>query len=96
MFMNYKVTCNNCKQADYINIDKDAYILWDKTNYIISGRKRLDLQWGWQCRCGNSSLLTKQEMDKITDKVNPDPKEISEIIKNLKVEPNTKFTMARA
>jgi hypothetical protein len=92
--MKYKVTCKNCKQSDVIHIEKDSNILWDKNTYIISGRKRLDMNWGWQCLCGANDLLSKQEAREITDKTNPDPQEINQIIKNLEPEAS-RFVMDR-
>lgn len=92
--MKYKVTCKNCKHSDIIHIEQDTNILWDKNTYIISGRKRLDMQWGWQCLCGANDLLSKQETREITDKTNPDPQEINQIIKNLEPE-ESRFVMDR-
>lgn len=92
--MKYKVTCKKCKQSDIIQIEQDTQILWGKNTYIISGRKRLDMQWGWQCLCGNNDLLSIQEEREITDKANPDPIEINQIIKNLEPE-KSKFVMDR-
>lgn len=88
----YKITCGNCKNSDTILI-KDDQIIWGKNEHIISGRKRLDGNWGWQCRCMNSSLLTRQEKDTITDLKSPDPLEIQSVIDNLIVEEDKKFSM---
>lgn len=90
----YKVVCKNCKQSDLIDILEDTKILWDHNTYIVSGRKRLDSQWGWQCLCGNNDILTDQEDRVITDKVNPDPKEIHKVISNLIVQ-KSKFAMEK-
>lgn len=92
--MKYKVTCKNCKQSDVIHIEQDSNILWGKNTYIISGRKRLDMQWGWQCLCSNNDLMTTQELRTITDKTNPDPAEINQILKDLEVE-EPKFVMEK-
>lgn len=87
----YKITCTKCGQSSIIALQGET-ILWDKTKNIISGRKRLDMQWGWQCMCGNNDIMTKQELTSITDKQNPDPKEIEQVIKNL-VPQKSKFDM---
>lgn len=92
--MKYKITCKNCKQSDILHIEQDTNILWDKNTYIISGRKRLDMNWGWQCRCGNNDLLTDQEDRVITDKTNPDSQEINDIIRNLEPQ-EARFVMER-
>lgn len=92
--MKYKITCKNCKQSDIIQIDHDSIIVWGKNTYIISGRKRLDMQWGWQCFCGNNDLLSKQEKRVITDKADPDPQEISQILANIEPQ-KPKFAMEK-
>lgn len=92
----YKVTCKNCKNFNIVPIEeKSRTIKWEGCDRIISGRYRLDNQWGWQCLCGNNSLLTKQEDEYITDKTNPDPKEIAEVINNLVVEKKQLFIMEK-
>lgn len=92
--MKYKITCKNCKQSDIVQIEQDTHIIWGKNTYIISGRKRLDMEWGFQCMCGNNDLLSEQENRVITDKVNPDPQEINQILKNLEPQ-KAKFVMDR-
>jgi hypothetical protein len=92
----YMIQCLQCKQKDEVIIDKANRLLWDDPKSIISGRFRLDDNWGWQCLCGNNSLLTQQEDKFITDKVNPDPVEISDIVKNLVLDKNAKFKMEMA
>lgn len=92
--MKYKVICKQCKASDQITI-ANSKIDWrfSTCNNIISGRLRLDNQFGWQCvGCNNNDLLTKQEEKQITDLVNPDPMEIAAIVRNLKPD-KTKFEM---
>lgn len=80
----YKVTCKKCAGSNVVNIDDNTrQVAWQVTDRIISARFRLDNEWGFQCICGNNSLMTKQEREHITDPVKPDPKEITTIIKNL-------------
>ncbi len=59
---------------------------------IVSGRQRLDGQFGWQCLCGNNTLLSSQEQSEISNKVSPDPKEIKQVVDNLRPEA-TNFIM---
>jgi len=90
----YKVTCSKCSGSNVVGIDETAnQIFWKGCDRIISGRFRLDNNWGWQCVCGNNSLLTKQENEYITDKVNPDPKQIAEVINNLIPDKKVVFEM---
>lgn len=89
---NYKITCKKCQQSTIVGIINEQQLVWNKTITIISGRKRLDGQWGWQCLCGNNDLLTVQENKNITNKQNPDHKEIKQILENLKPD-KPKFAM---
>lgn len=92
----YKVTCRKCKGSNVLAIDdKSHQIFWKGCDRIISGRYRLDNQWGFQCICGSNSLLTKQENEYITDKVNPDPKEIADVVKNLIPDERKLFVMEK-
>lgn len=95
----YQITCPECKATRKIGIVQTAVgdrIDWLENDPdeagIISGRQRLDGNFGWQCLCGNNDLLTAQENKQITNKVEPDPKEIQDVIKNL-VPQQPKFIM---
>lgn len=79
----YKVTCLKCKGSNVVPIADDRSVMWKNDDRIISARFRLDNQWGFQCICGNSSLFTKQEDENIDNKQSPEPKQISDIVKNL-------------
>lgn len=97
------ITCLRCEGERTIQIHQSAAgkrIDWLETQApdpanIISGRERLDGQWGWQCACGNNTLLTSQEARTFTNPVAPTPQEIGEIVNDLKAEPNT-FVMVAA
>lgn len=88
----YKITCLKCKAERQIRISKTAVgkrIDWlesaENANHpIISGRERLDGQWGFECKCGNNDLLTTQEARSFANPAAPEPKEINDIVKNLK------------
>ena len=94
--VNYKVTCKKCKKTSKVGIINDRDVLWNDGGNIISARRRLDGQWGWQCGvCNNNDILTRQEQRAITNKQNPDKKEIADILKNL-IPDKPKFEMERA
>lgn len=93
-YSTYQVKCKKCKKSDKITITSENQILWGDNKNIISGRRRLDSEWGWECLCGNNTILTKQEKTFISDKQNPEPKEISQIVQNLKPEKN-KFDLVK-
>lgn len=88
----YRVICKNCKKGDQIVIDTDNNIYWKPVKNIISGRYRLDMQWGWQCVCGNNDIITEQEQKEISNLAAPDPVDISKVLKNL-VPDKPKFKM---
>ncbi len=82
----YRITCNDCKGFSLIDIQEsnlNRYIIWVDVREVISGRPRLDGYFGWQCKCGNNSLLSDQEDRLIKDKQNPSPKDIIEVTRNL-------------
>ena len=89
----YKVTCKKCSGSNVIAVDdKSHQIFWKGCDRIISGRFRLDNNWGWQCLCQNNDIMTEQEKRMIADPANPKPKELSDIIKDLKPQ-KPKFIM---
>lgn len=91
----FTVTCQKCGKQDEIGLINDSTLVWENNKHIISGRKRLDGEWGFQCvNCGENDLLTEQEQEEIQDKQNPDPKDIARVVKKLKVQ-KPKFKMTK-
>ena len=88
----YKIVCTMCKGSSTINIDNLDRIDWAETDRVISARKRLDGNWGFQCLCGNNDLETQQERRMIKDLGNPMPQELSDIVNNLSTQ-KSKFKM---
>lgn len=72
--------------------DRIDWLENDPNEKIVSGRQRLDGQFGWECLCGNNSIMSTQERETFTNKVNPDPQEIKQVVDNLRPEV-TKFKM---
>lgn len=90
----YKVVCAGCKSSDSIAIEDGRSIYWGKVKHIISGRKRLDGNWGWQCYCGNNDLMTEQEKKQIQNYQQPDAEDIKAVLNNLKIQ-KPKFIMEK-
>lgn len=97
----YRVTCKECQAERVVGIVSgyvQPIIDWLDNNpdptvtMIVSGRNRLDGNWGWECICGNNDLLTEQEKKEIKNLQNPDPKDLSQVIKNL-IPQRPKFEM---
>lgn len=59
---NYKITCNKCGNSSRVTIINDAKIDYIDHTPIISARLRRDMQWGFECMCGNDTRIAKQEM----------------------------------
>lgn len=82
----YTVTCSQCGGTSRVEIDSQDRVYWFDTDKVISARKRLDGQWGWQCSCGNNDIMTDQESRVIQNQANPKPEEIDQIVKNLEIQ----------
>lgn len=62
--------------------------------FIISGRYRGDMNYGWECACGNDSRLAREEFKDIDSLViNGGKQAIAHITQSLKVEDDKKFRM---
>lgn len=97
----YKITCLTCNATRFVALIRtnhgSSIIDWldnSPDEKIVSGRKRLDSAWGWQCLCGNDDLLTEQEQKHISNKQKPDPKEVADLAKRL-VPQKPKFRMEK-
>lgn len=97
----YKVTCLSCngsniaKITDYqdgkiINLNDDHKRYPDKI-FIISGRYRPDMEFGWECgKCGNYSLVAPQEKNDVASLVSNGSESALEKIKASLKRPNEK------
>lgn len=87
----HKVVCKKCKVARQVKLTQTPMgrmIDWLESpatthHPICSGRERLDGHMGWQCKCGNNDLMTRQEKRMIADPVRPKAQEINEIMRNM-------------
>lgn len=100
----YTITCLSCKarrQIGIATVQGTEVIDWLDDNpdpeiaRIISGRKRLDNNWGFSCICGNDDIMTKQEKAYIHNKQSPSPSDLTAVIKNL-IPQKPKFRMESA
>lgn len=90
----YKVICKTCEGQRLIELHPSPMgqrIDWleDKQTEpftIISGRQRLDGQFGFQCTCGENDLMTAQEVEHFSNPAAPTPQEINEVVKKLVVD----------
>lgn len=95
----YRIECLNCGGERKIKMHSSpvgARIDWmeDGADHkIVSFRPRLDGEWGWQCKCGNDTLMTQQERQEMSNPTQPTPQEIDEIVKNLAPAPKNTFSV---
>lgn len=99
----YLVTCKECnakRKIAIIKSDGRELIDWLDNNpnpqavKIVSGRKRLDGNWGWSCICKNDDIMTDQEKNIIENYQEPSPQNIVDVINNLKTQ-KPKFNMEK-
>lgn len=99
----YRVTCLNCNKSNVaiiseirkdefsVDLNKDHHRNPDNVN-IISGRYRKDMDFGWECRCGNTSIVARSEFPDIEKLViNGGEATITKITNSLKIEDKKKF-----
>lgn len=89
------VTCLNCGGKSRINIVAGSTVLYVDQTPIISCRLRGDLNWGFECLCGNDSRLAPQEANQAHVLVqSTSPSVVQRLIDGLKIKDKLKFTMA--
>lgn len=104
----YNVTCLKCKKTNEVVITEvraNEFAI-DLNNYhkrhpenvaIISGRYRGDMQFGWECMCGNDSRVARDEFQDISKLViNGSKQAIEKITNSLKITDSKKFKMVEA
>lgn len=94
---NYRVTCLKCKQSDILTINEADHQVWDYAKKImtnlLSARWRSDMQWGFECACGNDNRLSRAEAKDFKRLVSGDALSIKKIADSLKIEDKTQFRM---
>lgn len=98
-----KVTCLSCMGSNKVYINEPSpnqYIIDLNTDhrknpknvFIISGRFRSDLEFGWECMCGNTSIVSRLEQDSLKELViKGNPQSIKRIAESLKIPDEMKF-----
>lgn len=93
----FKVTCLQCGESDILDIDQQNHYVGEtqkklNTNFK-SYRWRGDLNWGFQCFCGNDNRLAATEEEDFDNLVAGDPITVERIKKSLKIPDNKQFLM---
>lgn len=100
----YRIKCDNCQAERVVGVIKSFsgdIIDWLDNHpdpqevRIISGRPRLDGNFGWQCVCGNDDLLCEQEKKHIENLQTPSRDDLVKLREIIKPE-KPKFHMETA
>lgn len=81
------IICKKCEREIGKVAVKGNVVRYLSSTGILSMRKRFDGEWGFQCACGNNSLLCEAEKGIITSDP-PTAEDIKEIEKRLKKNPS--------
>lgn len=60
-FTTYTVTCEKCGGHDELKITDNKQVFYTEHTPIISARFRPDMQWGFECLCGQDSRIALEE-----------------------------------
>lgn len=96
----YKVTCLECEESDLLFVDDTNHQVGEterklNTNFL-SFRWRPDLQWGFECKCGNDNRLAAKEADDFDNLVGGDPLSVEKIAASLLIPDEKQFEMKEA
>lgn len=89
----YKVTCQKCGGTDELSITPEKQVFYKEHTPIIAARYRPDLNWGFECTCGQDSRVAPQEKDQIGRLVRGGEHAIDAILKTLTPKNELKFRM---
>lgn len=93
----FVVTCLNCKGNSRLKIMNDKDVLYEDHVPIIASRLRPDLEWGFECLCGNDSRLAEQERDQLDVLVSGASKQtLEKLAANLARKNEKRFSMVVA
>lgn len=93
-FKTYKVTCEKCGGHDDLKITDDKQVFYTEHTPIISARFRPDMNWGFECICGQDSRIAIEEKSVLKQIVkNADEVTIKQLADNLVPKSEHKFRM---
>lgn len=92
----YTVTCEKCGGHDELTITPDRTVFYKEHTPIISARYRPDMNWGFECICGQDSRVAPQEKGQLNMLIkNASPATILDIAKSLTPKNELKFNMEK-
>lgn len=94
----YKVICKSCKGSDILTFADDKgtkLVFFTNHEPIIAARYRPDMNWGFECMCGNDSRVAPQEKNALKVLVRGGEHAIEKIAKSLKPKNENKFILEK-
>lgn len=93
----YSVTCLKCKQTSRINIANNQQVIYVDHTPIIACRLRGDMQWGFECMCGNDNRLAALEKKDAGMLVqNASESAMTKILDSIKIDDKKQFRLELA
>jgi len=89
----YSVVCEKCKGSDELTITSDNAVFYKEHTPIIAARLRPDMNWGFECICGQDSRVAPEEKDQLNFLVKGGEHSIAQIAKSLTPKNELKFRM---
>jgi hypothetical protein len=89
----YKVICQKCKGNDILTILPDRTVYYTEHTPIIAARYRSDMNWGFECTCGQDSRVAPEEKSQLEQIVRGGEHSIARIAKSLTPKNELKFEM---
>lgn len=93
----FTVTCLNCGDSSRIKIINDTEVMYIDHTPIIACRLRGDMQWGFECICGNDSRLAREEREQAPMLMQQGSDQaLRKLVDSLKIRDKDKFAMEPA
>lgn len=92
-YKTYRVTCLSCKGHDDLKVTNDNKVFYTNHTPIISARFRPDMNWGFECMCGNDSRLAIEEKNQLKTLVRGSEHSIKRLARTLTRGNELKFKM---
>jgi hypothetical protein len=89
----YLVTCEKCGGHDELTITQDRTVFYKEHTPIISARYRPDMNWGFECVCGQDSRVAPQEKNQLNKLVKGGEHSLEAIANSLTPKNELKFKM---
>lgn len=93
---NFTITCKKCGKSSRLAIIDNKQVMYKDHQPIIAARLRPDMNWGFECICGNDSRVAPEEKDNLEVLVQGGEHSIARIAKTLARRNELRFEMELA